>query len=182
MEKLLVEKEYKLFFKYLTPNLIGAIFLGMIGLLDAALVGRGIGAQGLVVLSITIPVYTLYWALGYLIGFGGATVAGIDEGRGIDNKKRLFTTSLLLAIAISIFLTIIQNLYLDEFLKFLGASPETFIMTKNYLRIVSSATILYITPFVLFGFIRNDSNPNLYMIGMIVCNVVNLSLDYIFIL
>ncbi len=179
-DKLLVEKEYKLFFKYLTPNLIGAIFLGMIGFLDAALIGRGVGASGLVVISIALPVYTLYWALGYLIGLGGATVASIDEGRGIKNRNRLFTTSLLLAGIISVFLTVVQNLYLDEFVRFLGASSETFIMTKSYLRIVSLGTALYIIPFVLFSFIRNDCNPNLYMIGMMVCNIVNLSLDYVF--
>ncbi len=54
-------------------------------------------------------------------------------------------------------------------------------MAKQYLRIVSMATGIYIIPFILCAFIKNDNNPNLFMIGMIVCNVTNLALDYILI-
>ena len=123
----------------------------------------------------------MYWSLGYLLGIGGATIASIDEGKKLNNKKRIFTTCLALGIIISIFLTVIQNLYLDEFLKFLGISQETFLIAKQYLRIVSMATGIYIIPFILCAFIKNDNNPNLFMIGMIVCNITNLALDYIFI-
>ena len=181
MEKLLKEKEINLFFKYLMPAVTGTLAIGILIFIDTVFIGRGIGAQGLAALNIALPAFTFYCCVGYLLGVGGATVASIDEGRGLNNKKRIFTTCIVIGLIISAIFVIVQNIYLDEIVRILGAKGDIFPLAKNYLRVVVYASGLYLMPHIINPFVRNDNNPNLTMIGMVACGIVNLTLDYIFI-
>ena len=182
MEKLLAEKEYKLFFKYLAPAVTGTLAIGILIFMDTVFIGRGVGAKGLAALNIALPVFTFYCCIGYLLGMGGATIASIDEGRGlIENKKRIFTTCISIGIIISILFVVVQNIFLDELVRLLGAKGDIVPMAKSYLRVIVYASGFYLMPHVLNPFLRNDNNPNLTMIGMIICGIVNLVLDYVLI-
>ena len=181
MEKLLKEKEINLFFKYLMPAVTGTLAIGILIFIDTVFIGRGIGAQGLAALNIALPAFTFYCCVGYLLGVGGATVASIDEGRGLNNKKRIFTTCIVIGLIISAIFVIVQNIYLDEIVRILGAKGDIFPLAKSYLRVVVYASGLYLMPHIINPFVRFDNNPNLTMIGMVVCGIVNLTLDYIFI-
>ena len=181
MEKLLKEKEINLFFKYLMPAVTGTLAIGILIFIDTVFIGRGIGAQGLAALNIALPAFTFSCCVGYLLGVGGATVASIDEGRGLNNKKRIFTTCIVIGLIISAIFVIVQNIYLDEIVRILGAKGDIFPLAKSYLRVVVYASGLYLMPHIINPFVRNDNNPNLTMIGMVACGIVNLTLDYIFI-
>jgi len=181
MEKLLKEKEINLFFKYLMPAVTGTLAIGILIFIDTVFIGRGIGAQGLAALNIALPAFTFYCCVGYLLGVGGATVASIDEGRGLNNKKRIFTTCIVIGLIISAIFVVVQNIYLDEIVRILGAKGDIFPLAKSYLRVVVYASGLYLMPHIINPFVRNDNNPNLTMIGMVACGIVNLTLDYIFI-
>lgn len=182
MEKLLIEKEYKLFIKYLLPAVTGTLAIGILIFIDTVFIGRGIGAQGLAALNVAIPAFTFYSCVGYLLGMGGATVAAIDAGKGLyENKSRIFVTCLTVGVVISILLVFIQNIFLDEIVKLLGAKGDIFPLAKEYIRVIANASGFYLIPHILNAFVRNDKNPTLTMIGMILCGVVNLTLDYVFI-
>ena len=182
MEKLLVEKEYKLFGKYLFPALTGTLAIGILIFIDTVFIGRGIGARGLAALNICLPAFTFYCCIGYLFGVGGATIASVDEGRGnLESKKRIFTQSIIIGLVFSVLFVAIQYIYLDKLLMFLGAKGDIYPMAKSYLQVVVFASGLYLMPHILNPFIRNDGNPNLTMIGMVICGIVNLVLDYTFI-
>ena len=181
MEKLLKEKEINLFFKYLMPAVTGTLAIGILIFIDTVFIGRGIGAQGLAALNIALPAFTFYCCVGYLLGVGGATVASIDEGRGLNNKKRIFTTCIVIGLIISAIFVIVQNIYLDEIVRILGAKGDIFPLAKSYLRVVVYASGLYLMPHLINPFVRNYYNSNWTMIGMVACGIVNLTLDYIFI-
>jgi putative MATE family efflux protein len=181
MDILLKEKETKLFFKYLIPAVTGTLAIGILIFIDTMFIGRGVGAKGLAALNIVLPAFTFYSCVGYLLGVGGATVASIDEGSGGSTKKRIFTTCVLIGLTISAVFVIVQNIYLDEIVRLLGAKGDILPLAKSYLRVVVYASGLYLMPHILNPFVRNDNNPNLTMIGMVVCGIVNLTLDYIFI-
>lgn len=182
MDKLLVEKEKKLFIKYLIPAVTGTLSIGILIFIDTVFIGRGIGAKGLAALNVAIPAFTFYSCIGYLLGMGGATVAAIDEGKGLkENKNRIFMTAFIIGIIATIFLVTVQNLFLDQLVTLLGGKGEIFPLAKEYLRVIVNAAGLYLMPHLLNAFIRNDKNPTLTMIGMISCGVVNLTLDYVFI-
>ncbi len=172
----------KLFYKYLIPSVTGTLSVGILIFIDTLFIGRGIGGLGLAALTIVLPVFTLYSSMGLLLGMGGATVGSIEEGQGNKNGLKIaFTNAFLLAALVSVVLTILQIIFLNSMVLGLGGRDEVYSFVLDYLKILSIFTIFYLVPHVMNVFIRNDNNPNLAMVGMIVCGIVNICLDYIFI-
>ncbi len=182
MERLKTESITSLFLKYLIPSVTGTLSVGVLIFIDTVFIGRGIGSMGLAALNTAIPVFTLYSSTGLLLGMGGATAAAIDSGRGnIRGKNKIFSHAVILALGIGILFTLLQGIFINALTGVLGATDTLFPMVKSYLGIISKFTLFYLVPHTLNAFIRNDGNPNLTMIGMVVCGIINIILDYIFI-
>lgn len=182
MDRLKTDNITSLFFKYLIPSVTGTLSVGILIFIDTVFIGRGLGTKGLAALNTALPAFTLYSSTGLLLGMGGATAAAIDSGRGNDQgKNRIFTHALLLAVVTGLLFTLFQLSFLDRVVSLLGASDSLFSFTKEYLGTIAVFTIFYLVPHTLSAFIRNDNNPNLTMIGMVVCGLINIVLDYIFI-
>ncbi|WP_319201207.1 MATE family efflux transporter [uncultured Ilyobacter sp.] len=182
MEKIKNGNVSKLFLRYLIPSVTGTLSIGILIFIDTIFIGRGIGSLGLVALNTIIPAYTLYSSTGMLLGIGGATAASVDAGRG-DYKRRnkIFTHSVILALILGCLYIIGQTLFLEKISFFLGARGAAIPMTEDYLGILSKFTLFYLLPHCLNAFIRNDGNPSVSMLGMVLCGIVNIILDYIFI-
>jgi len=182
MDKLKTESITSLFFKYLIPSVTGTLSVGVLIFIDTVFIGRGIGSLGLAALNTAIPAFTIYSSTGLLLGMGGATAAAIDSGRGnIRGRNKIFSHAIILSLVVGVVLTLLQGIFIDGLTNVLGASDTLFPMVKGYLRIISLFTLFYLVPHILNSFIRNDGNPNLTMIGMVICGAVNIVLDYIFI-
>ncbi len=182
MERLKTESITSLFLKYLIPSVTGTLSVGILIFIDTVFIGRGVGSMGLAALNTAIPVFTLYSSTGLLLGMGGATAAAIDSGRGnIRGKNKIFSHGIILALGIGILYTLLQGIFIDGLALVLGATGTLFPMVKSYLGIISKFTLFYLVPHTLNAFIRNDGNPNLTMIGMVVCGIINIILDYVFI-
>ncbi len=182
MERLKTESITSLFLKYLIPSVTGTLSVGVLIFIDTVFIGRGVGSMGLAALNTAIPVFTLYSSTGLLLGMGGATAAAIDSGRGnIRGKNKIFSHAVILATGIGIIFTLLQGIFINALTGLLGATDTLFPMVKSYLGIISKFTLFYLVPHTLNAFIRNDGNPNLTMIGMVVCGIINIILDYIFI-
>ena len=63
----------------------------------------------------------------------------------------------------------------------LGADPEVYAMTRTYLRVILLFSPAFITNEILLGFVRNDGNPRLATICMLMGSLFNIVFDYIFI-
>ena len=182
MDKLKTESITSLFLKYLIPSVTGTLSVGVLIFIDTVFIGRGVGSMGLAALNTAIPAFTLYSSTGLLLGMGGATAAAIDSGRGsVRGKNKIFSHAIILSLGIGILFTLLQGIFIDGLTSVLGATDTLFPMVKSYLGIISKFTLFYLVPHVLNAFIRNDGNPNLTMIGMVVCGIINIILDYIFI-
>ncbi|GLI56841.1 MATE family efflux transporter [Propionigenium maris DSM 9537] len=182
MERLKTESITSLFLKYLIPSVTGTLSVGVLIFIDTVFIGRGVGSMGLAALNTAIPVFTLYSSTGLLLGMGGATAAAIDSGRGnIRGKNKIFSHAVILATGIGIIFTLLQGIFINGLTGILGATKTLFPMVKSYLGIISKFTLFYLVPHTLNAFIRNDGNPNLTMIGMVVCGIINIILDYVFI-
>ena len=60
-----------------------------------------------------------------------------------------------------------------------GANPHILPYTLDYLYILFGFGFIYVLENVLSTFIRNDGNPNLAMIGLIVTALLNILLNYL---
>ena len=184
MEKVdLLERDVKkMFFKYLIPSVGGMLGVSFYVLGDTMIVGRGIGSVGLAALNISIPMINVFNGLGLLFGIGASTAISISRGRGEERQvNNIFTISIILSIILGLVLTTIRIFFLDELCMILGASSDTFQMSRDYLGVIMSFSVLFLLNYTMTVLVRNDGDPNLAMWGMLTGNIVNVVLDYVFI-
>ena len=172
----------RLFLKYLIPSVGGMLGVSLYVLGDTIIVGRGIGSVGLAALNISIPMINVFNGLGLLFGMGASTAISISRGRGDEKQvNNIFTISIILTILAGLVLTLIRVFFLDELCMLLGASTDTFAMSRDYLGVIMSFSTMFLLNYALTVLVRNDGNPNLSMWGMLTGSIVNVILDYIFI-
>lgn len=171
------------FLKYLIPSVGGMLGVSLYVLGDTMIVGRGLGSQGLAALNISIPIINVFNGFGLLFGIGGSTVLSISRGRG-DNKdiNNIFSKSIIMALIVGVMLTLVRVFFLEELVYFLGASDNTFQMSKDYLGVLMSFSIMFLLNSALTVFVRNDGSPRLAMLGMLAGSIINVILDYVFII
>ncbi|MCR1934089.1 MATE family efflux transporter [Clostridium tepidum] len=170
------------FMRYILTNIIGMIGLSCYILADTFFVSKGLGVQGLTSLNLSISIYSFINATGLLIGIGGATKYSICKAQNKHNKANIiFTNSIKIGTFFGILFLLIGLLASSKLSTLLGADENIFNMTNIYLK-----TLLCFSPFFILNnifvvFIRNDDNPKLSMIGMLIGSLSNIILDYVFI-
>lgn len=172
----------KLFFKYLLPSISATLVTSIYVLADTIIIGRGVGANGIAALNIVLPIYSLFFGTGILLGVGGAVLMSFANGKG-DRKlaNSYFTSSVILAVAFSILYLTIGFLFFDKIVHLLGANEDNIALVKEYGKYVVLGSPLFLSSNFLQAFIRNDKAPKLAMVGIITGGVLNVILDYIFV-
>lgn len=172
-----------IFFHYLLPSIGGMVGLSLYIFFDTMFVGQGVGSDGLAALSIAIPMYNIYNAIGLLLGVGGATVLSIYHGEeNYDKANEAFTISFIIAIVLGIVFTIVQVVYIDELCYFLGGKGTLFPLVKEYLEVMAKFTWAFILSGTMVAMVRNDKNPKLAMWAMLSGCISNIFLDWLFII
>ncbi len=177
MEKHLLKN----FAKYVSLNILGMIGLSCYILADTYFVSKALGSTGIAALNLSISIYSVIHGMGLMIGIGGATRFSISNSQN-DHKKAsmVFSTAIKLGVVIGVIFALIGMFGAKPLALILGADTLTLPLTKTYL-----STILFFAPFfilnnIVLAFVRNDNNPNLSMIAMLVGSFSNVILDYVF--
>ena len=179
MEKTSSLKE---FFYYVIMIVIGMIGLSCYILADTFFVSKGLGTNGLTALNLAIPIYSFVHGSGLMIGMGGATRYSIFRGeKSWKNAQKVFVHGIYLAGILSVLFLLLGLGFTEEITTFLGADREVFFMTQTYIKYVLLFSPAFILNDILVCFVRNDGNPRLSMIAMLVGSFSNIVLDYLFI-
>ncbi|QFT12041.1 MATE family efflux transporter [Vibrio sp. THAF190c] len=173
----------KSFYQYLWPALTGMVIKSLFIMGDAWFVGQGVGADGLGAIALTIPAFSIFTAIAMMVGIGGAALMSIEVGKGnLKSGQTLFNQSMLITAVFST-VTVSTALYwLDEIIALMGASGYMAELTHDYLSVMLQFFVLYSLAWVMSCFVRNDTNPKLATYAMSIGAIVNLVLDYFFVL
>ena len=169
----------KAFFKYTGLNITGMVGLSCYILADTFFVAKALGTVGLAALNFAISVYTFMNGIGLMVGIGGATEFSIKKGMG-KNGDYIFMQSLLIGGVFAVLLVITGLFFSTPLSALLGADSDALPLTDLYIKMICLFSPFYILNNILIAFIRNDSNPNLSMIAMLMSSFSNIVLDYIF--
>lgn len=151
-------------------------------LADTFFIANRLGADGIAALNIVLPMVNLFNGIGWMLGVGGATLFSVEKGRGnLEEGRRNFTFTIVLSLIVALLFSVITMVFMDSILGILGASGPIFSMSKSYYSIIMLLAPLFILNNVYITFLRNDHNPKLAMIALIVGGIMNIILDYIFI-
>lgn len=182
MQDLLKGNIRKIYLKYLATALGSSIIMCVYQLVDTIMVGQYEGPNGTAAMATLMPIWTIIYSLGLLIGIGGATLMSVARGAGDkEGGDRFFTISLIAVTAVAAVSWAAIVTFDNEMLSFFGADDVLMPLALKYLR-----WIKYVLPLFTFGqflilFTRNDNAPGLAAIATIAGGLFNIPGDYLFV-
>ncbi|MDM5187928.1 MATE family efflux transporter [Bacillus sp. DX4.1] len=181
-EKLREKPIKSLFISYLIPAVLGMVLMSVNIMIDAVMISRGVGANGLAGVNVAVPAFSIFFSISLWIGMGGATLYSIALGENkIERARSIFTQSMTVAVVIVGILMVICLWRIEDLAYLFGANAVILPYALDYLHVLLAFGMIYVLENILSTFIRNDGNPNLAMAGLIITAVLNIVFDYIFI-
>ena len=181
--RILVENERKIFLKYLIPSILGMLGVSAYSFVDTFVVGQGVGSQAVAAMGLGTPMVCIMYALGFLLGAGGAVNYTISVGKGDkDHARSMFSAAFYMAIILWVIIAVCGNIWIEQITAFLGATAENHDLAVEYLRWVISLSGVMILDLIMNQFMRNDGHPNVSMVATITGTVANIILDFVFVM
>lgn len=169
-------------FMYSIPAIIAMLLSSFVTIVDGLFISKIIGKDALAAMHLGLPMLYIFLAVGIMIGVGGVSLAGRRLGAKKTNESiDVFNQTLLTGSIALMILSVIFSIGLKPLLSQIGLDSTTQHTMLQYYRVM-----LWVYPFmninIIFGmFIRCEGKPHLFMINTIVTTVVNIALDYTFI-
>ena len=92
----------KLFCKYVSQNILGMLGISLYILADTFFISKAAGADGITALNLVLPIYSLIFAIGQMIGVGSATRFKILNARKDENAGFYFSNAIFFALLIGV--------------------------------------------------------------------------------
>ncbi|KPM49892.1 MATE family efflux transporter [Jiulongibacter sediminis] len=164
------------------PMVIEMFFEALFALADAFFVARYVGTLGVAAVGLTESVLTLIYSVAW--GLSGAATAIVARRIGEKDNRgggvalaQVILISLLLGAVIAFFGTF----YAEKVLELMGGSPELIAQGKWYTRIQFLSSPVIILIFTLSGALRGSGSASLAMKSVIIANILNIGLDFLFV-
>jgi len=172
----------KVYLKYLIPTLLGMLSNSIYCIVDIYFVSAGSGSQGLAAMNICMPVFTILSCVGLLFGVGGATIMSISQGSGdMNTRNKAFSVSVFMMLIVGLLFSVFGVLFRKEFAYLLGSDDQLLTLVLEYLTPVMCSALPFVLMYSLSVLLRADNNPKLAMAALMVGNISNIILDYVFV-
>lgn len=183
MKNLTQGKPIKVILYFAIPLYIGQLFQLGYSLIDTRIIGSILGEASLAAVGATTSLSDLLieFVNGVICGYGIiiATCFGAKE----ENKlRRSIGGTVVLSVVISVLLSVGCLIFLPQIPDFLNVSPELAPEASAYIRIIIAgliATALYNVCAAILRAVGDSFTP---LIFLIISNLLNVGLDYLFIL
>lgn len=172
-----------LFRRLLIPTLLGMVFNMAFILTDGIFVGHGVGPEGLAAINLVGPLMMLVTGTGLMFGIGSTVVAAIHLSHDNVKAARINVTQAYVAsTVISFLLCGLFILFSSPILRFLGVTPDLMPFARDYFDFFIPTCIFLMFQIVGEFVIRLDGSPKFAMYANIIPAVVNIILDYTFVI
>lgn len=170
-------------FKNALPAMAAMLMVLVYNLADTFFIGQTNDALQVAAVSLTTPVFLMFMAVGTVFGIGGTSVISRALGeRNYDYAKKVCAFCMWGCVIVGTAMSTLFLLFMNPILSLIGASSETWSLSKTYLTIVVCSG-----PFVLISncyanIIRAEGASGQAMMGQLLGNLLNVILDPIMIL
>ncbi len=164
------------------PMVIEMSFEALFALADAFFVARYVGTIGVAAVGLTESVLTLIYSVAF--GLSGAATAIIARRIGEKNYPGASTALaqvILVSVILGLLIAITGYHYAEKILELMGGTSELIAQGKWYTKIQFLSSPIIILIFTLSGALRGSGNASLAMRSVIIANILNIALDYLFI-
>lgn len=168
--------------RFAIPMIIGNIFQQLYNVVDSIIVGKFIGPNALAAVgsSFTLMVFLTSIILGLCMG-SGAVFSYFYGAKQTDQLKNSLFTAFFFIMIVSVLINLISIVFIDEILGFMRIPTEVFADTRAYLIIIFyglSWTSIYNFFATVVRSLGNSKTP---LIFLIMSTVINIVLDYVFV-
>jgi putative MATE family efflux protein len=179
---LIHSKESKAILSFAVPMIIGNIFQQLYNVADTVLVGRFIGPNALAAVGSSFAIMVLLTSivLGLCMG-SGAVFSFFYGANEIDKLKNSLFTAFSFIGVLTIIINIGAIIFIDEILRFIQIPTEIFADTKAYLLIIFYGFAFTSLYNYFASVVRSLGNSLIPLIFLIISAVINIVLDYIFV-
>ncbi len=164
------------------PAILSNISIPLLGLVDMAILGHLDSTQYLGAVAIGGAVLSfLYWGFSFLrMGTTGLVAKAMGAGRGRD-AALVLARSAVLALVLSVLVIVMHPLWLTAGLNLMAPSEGLAPLALSYsgIRIYSAPAVLL--TYACVGWFIGRQNTRWPMIVVVLTNVVNIGLDFLFI-
>ena len=168
-----------LFARYVSQNILGMLGLSAYVLADTFFISLAQGADGLTALNLILPLYSLIFAIGSMIGVGSATRFKIYRARGDQEADYYFSNAIIFAVIFGLIFSLAGLFFPGPIVRLLGGTENIVAIGIPYTRIFMLFGPFFMMNYICNAFVRNDGNPSLAMTATFSSSIFNIVMDYI---
>lgn len=148
-------------------------------LADTFFISLAEGADGITALNLVLPVYSLIFAIGAMMGVGSAIRFKILRARKDQEAETYFSNALFYALIIGVIFILIGILIPDQVVKLLGGDDRIVAVGKDYTAIFMIFAPFFMWNHICNAFVRNDGAPSIAMAATLFSSLFNVVFDYV---
>ncbi len=165
------------------PSMLGMLINIVYNLADTFFVGQTGDSNQVAAVSVSMPLFLIFIAVGNLFGVGGCAFISRSLGEGRqDRVKKISSFCIYTSILLGIVLGVLFMVFKTPLLYMVGASDNTIGFASDYLKWLAIGSPSVITAITVCNLVRGEGAAKTSMFGSILGQVVNIVLDPIFIL
>lgn len=165
------------------PAMAAMLMTLIYNLADTFFVGQTHDAFQVAAVSLAMPVFLIFMAVGMVFGMGGTSVISRALGQKRNNyAKKVCSFCMWGSVIAGITMAIFFLIFMDKILILVGASQDTLNYAKSYLTIVSFGGPFVLISSAFSNIIRAEGKSKEAMMGQVLGNLLNVVLDPIMIL
>lgn len=163
---------------FAVPMMLGTSMSVIYSILNAYFLGTLHNTAMLTALALTLPLFAIIMALGNLLGIGGGTfISRLLGEKKYDDVKHVSSFAFYSSLVLGLIVMAVGLPLIDLIVHGLGATPDSFGFTKDYVTMMLAGSPFVILFFTLENIVRSEGAAITSMIGMMLSVVVNIILD-----
>ena len=165
------------------PAMAAMLMVLIYNLADTFFVGQTHDAYQVAAVSLAMPVFLMFMAVGTVFGMGGTSVISRALGQGrTDYAKKVCSFCMWGCVVVGVIMAALFLIFMEPILTMVGASEGTWAYAKSYLTIVSFGGPFVLISNAFSNIIRTEGKSAEAMMGQLLGNLLNVILDPIMIL
>ena len=165
------------------PAMAAMLMVLIYNLADTFFVGQTHDAYQVAAVSLAMPVFLMFMAVGTVFGMGGTSVISRALGQGrTDYAKKVCSFCMWGCVVVGAIMAALFLIFMEPILTMVGASEGTWAYAKSYLTIVSFGGPFVLISNAFSNIVRAEGKSAEAMMGQLLGNLLNVILDPIMIL
>lgn len=173
----------KKFVKFVLPSIASMWAFSLYTMVDGIFVARGVGETAMAAVNLSMPFTSFIFMLGVLLATGTSTLVSIALGRrDLEEARNIFNQNLAVTGILSLALSGLVLLFREQVALFLGATPDTLTMVKEYVGTIAVFAVFFTISYNLEVQVKANGSPQISTVGVLSCALINIGLDALFVL